>query len=236
MSRTPVAVIEAFETGPTCEGPGFAIVLAAQSFLETLVRLRSACNTACLSEARVSMAPDAWEDEEQYRLTEPELVVTKTHFWFVDSPKHWDHHITTRAVEIEDFIARMTAQPQQPACFGHDDSLFPGYLDRAAELLVNLADVEVSPASNDFTLSSAQRLCAETYCDGEFSHVADCKTKHEFQALLATCGDGLFAFLMSELAVDQDCVDMNVAAQRLETISSDVAAVQYALNTANIAD
>lgn len=67
-----------------------------------------------------------------------------------------------------------------------------------------------------------QRIVADSYCGGDFSHV---KTMEEVKY----CGDGLFAFLMSELSMSEDCGNINTAMGRILIIRQQLLRVEDAL-------
>lgn len=78
-------------------------------------------------------------------------------------------------------------------------------------------------------LSAGQGVVLATYCGGEFSHLADAVTQQEFDEQLAEVGDGLFRFLMVELAQSEDCRTVQEALSRVETAIRDLEEVSAAL-------
>jgi len=87
-------------------GPSFAELEATPQFCAYLDHLAALCISQQLSEVRVLMGPDAWgpgDIEDDLRVTMPELVVTRTSFWFRDRQKHASYHVETRAIEINSF-------------------------------------------------------------------------------------------------------------------------------------
>ncbi len=71
----------------------------------------------------------------------------------------------------------------------------------------------------DTPLSRNQRLIADNYGSGEFSY---CKTVDE----ALDVGDGLFAFLLTELSEDEDCENYAEAFTRLDTIKREIDEIQ----------
>lgn len=61
-------------------------------------------------------------------------------------------------------------------------------------------------------LDPFQRFIAQCYADGEFAYI---ETPSEAE----TTGDGLFAFLISELSVSEGCTSKEEARRRLDKIS-----------------
>lgn len=70
-------------------------------------------------------------------------------------------------------------------------------------------------------LDKFQRIVALAYEGGEYSWM-----KREEQ--VRQSGDGLFIFLISEIAQHQDCDSVEEAIRRLDTITREVQEVRYA--------
>jgi hypothetical protein len=73
-------------------------------------------------------------------------------------------------------------------------------------------------------MNRAQQIVAETYCNGELN----CP---DVMDTLESCGDGLFRFLMNELSDAEDCVDLETAMNRIDTITTDLLTIARALFT-----
>lgn len=58
-------------------------------------------------------------------------------------------------------------------------------------------------------MNKAQSLVAETYCDGEFNY-------HNIENELDICGDGLFSFLINEVADFENEEDWEMVYMRLQ--------------------
>ena len=76
-------------------------------------------------------------------------------------------------------------------------------------------------------LNRAQIICKASYCAGEFdSHeIASTEDAQEI-------GDGLFSFLMRELADSEDCSGLDEACNRMRRIVAEVQDVYSALTEA----
>lgn len=68
-------------------------------------------------------------------------------------------------------------------------------------------------------LSPIQTLLAHSYAEGAFRDII--KAAH-WKAHLATCGDGLFRFLMTELSPSEDCQTVPDALHRLQRAADDI--------------
>lgn len=104
--------IESYATGNHDVRPCYAALTVDQAFLKNLQDLSALCKDRGLSEVRLVSSPDTWEGEDDLQLTDPELIVTKSSFWFTDKPKHSDGSIETRGQAIEAFTAKVLAQPK----------------------------------------------------------------------------------------------------------------------------
>lgn len=72
-------------------------------------------------------------------------------------------------------------------------------------------------------LNSFQIAVSKEYASGDFSHISEVKSASEFEAFLDDCGDGLFVFLMNELATSEDCDTQETALNRLRNAMADIA-------------
>lgn len=93
-------------------GPTYARIEAGSHFTAQLKRLSKLCNEESLTEVRISYAPDMWGPEgieEDLRTECPELVVTKSGFWFVDRGRHSDAQIQTSAQSLKEFFEAVAA-------------------------------------------------------------------------------------------------------------------------------
>ncbi len=79
------------------------------------------------------------------------------------------------------------------------------------------------------TFNEAQKICASTYASGDFSYASELKD-------CENVGDGLFTFLMTELSSKEDCTDLDVATQRLETVVADIQKIAAAVNQVSLED
>lgn len=79
-------------------------------------------------------------------------------------------------------------------------------------------------------LNPFQRVCADSYCNGDFSHVADMEQARNAQ-------DTLFSFLMIELSTHEGCDGREEALRRLDmacdNIEEVIGAVQQSEGSAN---
>jgi len=109
QSSETVVFLEAFATGQGLlgGGPSYAKVSVGSHFKAQLHRLQGLCVNNELTEVRISYAPDMWGPEgveEEMRMESPELVVTKTDFWFVDRGRHSDGHVETRTQNTKELF------------------------------------------------------------------------------------------------------------------------------------
>lgn len=115
--------IEAYACDSYGDGPKFAKLEVTPGFCDRLASLQQLCVDRNLSELRVYEGPDVWGPgniEDELRLSDAELVVTKTSFWFTDHPKHTDYSIETRAQGIQAFIESASAKSDEPLFLGED--------------------------------------------------------------------------------------------------------------------
>jgi hypothetical protein len=81
-------------------------------------------------------------------------------------------------------------------------------------------------------LNKAQKTVLRIYENGEFAHLAQCKSADEFSDELENCGDGLLRFLMVELASSEDCDSIDTAADRVRSAMRQLTKVVDALEKA----
>lgn len=102
------------------DGPGYAQIPASTDFCEKLKSLASLCKENKLNKLYELHTSD---DVERYgpgniadelRLQGSHLVVTDHSFWFTSQPKHSDYMVETSIVEIDDFIAAVMAEGDEP--------------------------------------------------------------------------------------------------------------------------
>lgn len=74
-------------------------------------------------------------------------------------------------------------------------------------------------------LNAFQRVCADNYDGGDFSHVGRVDEAKNV-------GDTLFAFLMVELASSEGCNSAGEAVRRLDRATADIAGVIAAIERA----
>ncbi|MDF0607052.1 hypothetical protein HZU77_015610 [Neisseriaceae bacterium TC5R-5] len=121
-SATITIYLEAYGCGQYGNDPHFACLKVDQRFIDRLQQWQQLCLTHSLSELRVEASPDEWYPAgiaEAEQFTYGELVVTASHFWFVDQPKHADYHMETRAQSIEEVIKQVQTG-QTPLFLGDD--------------------------------------------------------------------------------------------------------------------
>lgn len=114
QSSEPIVYLEAISTGrgPLGGGPSYAKLAVSSHFRSQLRRLQDLCAKNALNEVRISYAPDMWGPEgaeEEMRLESPELVVTKTDFWFTDRGRHSDGLVETRAVSMKELFEALAS-------------------------------------------------------------------------------------------------------------------------------
>lgn len=122
QSGETVVFLEAFATGQDLlgGGPSYAKVGASNHFTAQLVRLQSLCEKNALTEVRILYAPDMWGPdgvEDEMRMESPELVVTKTDFWFTDRGRHSDGIVETRTQNMKELFA-LLARTNGPIYLG----------------------------------------------------------------------------------------------------------------------
>lgn len=109
QSGNTVVFIEAFATGQGLlgGGPSYAKLAVGGHFTAQLQRLQALCEKNALTEVRISYAPDMWGPEgveDEMRMESPELVVTKTDFWFTDRGRHSDGLVETRSQGVKELF------------------------------------------------------------------------------------------------------------------------------------
>lgn len=122
QSGETVVFLEAFATGQGLlgGGPSYAKVGASSHFTAQLLRLQGLCEKNELTEVRISYAPDMWGPdgvEDEMRMESPELVVTKTDFWFTDRGRHSDGVVETRTQNMKELFA-LLARTNGPIYLG----------------------------------------------------------------------------------------------------------------------
>lgn len=109
QSSETVVFLEANAVGQGLSGggPSYAKVVVGSHFKAQLLRLQGLCANNELTEVRISYAPDMWGPEgveEEMRMECPELVVTKTDFWFTDRGRHSDGLVETRTQSMKELF------------------------------------------------------------------------------------------------------------------------------------
>lgn len=64
-------------------------------------------------------------------------------------------------------------------------------------------------------VNASQAIVLGSYCNGEFSHLLDCKSADSFDAALQECGDGLLKFMVRELAESEGVDGLEEGLRRL---------------------
>lgn len=116
--KAPVQLyLEAFATGPEGYGPGWALLVIDQSFLDELLSLQSLCKEQSLSMAVIEREPVQWQgdqleegldsDDEQFAMEPAKLYVTSEGFWLRAVPDHGYGATETRMLRIADLVAGM---------------------------------------------------------------------------------------------------------------------------------
>lgn len=77
-------------------------------------------------------------------------------------------------------------------------------------------------------LTPYQRAALDAYADGDFAYIDSYPYKHGDQ-FLVDVGDGLLTFIMIELSSNEDCENLAVAIQRIESGIRDLQTVLEAL-------
>lgn len=132
QNNEQVVFLEAYATGLGMGGggPSYAKIVVGNNFPAQLLRLQGLCERNELSEVRISYAPDMWGPEgveEELRMESPELVVSKTSFWFTDRGRHSDGHVETRLESIKDFL-RALAEADGPIYLGSNPATVEGFV------------------------------------------------------------------------------------------------------------
>ena len=100
--------IEAIDNGEIGDGPTFGKIAADDAFCKKLLALKKMCIDNNVNEVHTDGSVDSWgpgDVEDELRLREDKLVVTKDSFWFSAVPKHADYTIETRSQGINGFIS-----------------------------------------------------------------------------------------------------------------------------------
>jgi len=124
QSSETVVFLEANAVGQGLSGGGplYAKVLVGSHFKAQLLRLQGLCANNELTEVRISYAPDMWGPEgveDEMRMESPELVVTKTDFWFTDRGRHSDGLVETRTQSMKELF-ELLATAHGPIYLGSD--------------------------------------------------------------------------------------------------------------------
>lgn len=142
-SKDVQVFLEAYAVGNASlsDSPTYALVVANRVFTAQLCRLQKLCTEQDLTEVRISYAPEMWGPngiEEEMRMTCPELVVTKSSFWFADRGRHIEAEVETRQLCIRHFFEAIEAA---------DGPIYLGTEPQAIEEAVRL-DTEEEEAAN----------------------------------------------------------------------------------------
>lgn len=130
--KAPVTVfVEAFNTSDSGATPGYAMFTVDPALCEMLRKMRNLCFAHNLTEVRGFDCP-RWGPgniEEEMQLADPALVVTRSEFWFRDTPKHALGHVETRSMHIDAFIHGILQGKQY---FGNDPEALARYVAQHA--------------------------------------------------------------------------------------------------------
>ena len=86
-----------------------------------------------------------------------------------------------------------------------------------------------------FAPTESQKILVGTYAGGEYKYLVEAHSSYLWEDLrVETVGDSLFLALWRDLSAREDCADMNVAIQRMETAVRDVQTVLEALRNAQM--
>jgi hypothetical protein len=99
--------MEARSTSEYGDSPAYAKLNVTPGLLAQIKELSGLCESHNLCSVHVDGSPDFWGpkgSEDEFRLRDGELVVTKDGFWFTARPKHADYDIETSYVDVPSFL------------------------------------------------------------------------------------------------------------------------------------
>lgn len=86
------------------EGPAWAKVEVTQELVNKIHRLQTQCLEQKFESTQVDYMPEEWNNGDEYRIQGEKLVVDRMSFWLRGYPKHADHAVETRMIDIKDFF------------------------------------------------------------------------------------------------------------------------------------
>jgi hypothetical protein len=144
-AATPTLIyVEAYTMGSWDEGLRCAEVIVNPEFFQQVRELQALCVERNLSEVRCFGSPESWgpaDVVDELRLNFGELVATTSRFWFAEQPKHRECGVETRALDLDDILAKIASNGDGGRLvFGEDDEL-EGDLD---DMLAQQADADAT--------------------------------------------------------------------------------------------
>lgn len=98
-----------------------------------------------------------------------------------------------------------------------------------AESIKESTDDSAGNAKSVGHINAAQRVGIETYQNGEFSYILECKTQADFNDEVKHCGDSTLKLLLTQLSTFEDCHNTEEAIRRLDKAINDLTAVKNAI-------
>lgn len=140
LDKPVTLFVGAFSHDSWSKQPDWVKLTLDQAFIYTLLEMKSLCNDKDLDETSRSCLSGEWHRGEELRIQGDNLIVSRTAWWLQARPKHADHYVETRMLDIDMMLEALSKKTDNDYLAWRRDVLLYDTAGNIKEMLEQLVD------------------------------------------------------------------------------------------------